>query len=156
MHKTLRPVRAFLWFGFGWGLLLVLLSFVMPIATMSSGYDGPQQISAFHAYGPIGLLPAIGILATAVLSAGLLAFGRRAPSRTSLSLAEGVAALVFIVGWLAPVVLRLPGLLALPVAIFIPSAALTSEVLRHVTPQISLGGVATRSAEGGGADSKQR
>ena len=145
MNKTLRPVRAFLWFGFGWGLLLVLLSFVMPIATVSSGYDGPEQISAFHAYGPVGLLPAIGFLATAVLSAGLLAFGRRAPSRTSLSLAEGVAAFVFVVGWLAPVALRLPGLLALPLASSIPSAALTSEVLRHVTPPISSRGVATRS-----------
>ena len=145
MNKTLRPVRAFLWFGLGWGLLLVLLSFVMPIATVSSGYDGPEQISAFHAYGPVGLLPAIGFLTTAVLSAGLLAFGRRAPSRTSLSLAEGVAALVFIVGWLAPVALHLPGLLALPLAISIPSAALTSEVLRHLTPPISSRGVATRS-----------
>ena len=146
MNKPLGPVRALLWFGIGWGLLLVLLSFVMPIVTVSSGHDGPQpRISAFHAYGPVSLLPAIGILATAVLSAGLLAFGRRAPSRTSLSLAEGVAALVFIVGWLAPVALHLAGLLALPLAISIPSAALTSEVLRHLTPPISSRGVATRS-----------
>ena len=146
MNKPLVGVRALLWFGFGWGLLLVLLSFVMPIVTVSSGHDGPQpRISAFHAYGPLGLLPAIGILATAVLSAGLLAFGRRAPSRTSLSLAEGVAALVFSVGWLAPVALHLAGLLALPLAISIPSAALTSEVLRHLTPPISSRGMATRS-----------
>jgi hypothetical protein len=143
MNKQLGPVRALLWFGIGWGLLLVLLSFVMPIVTVSSGHDVPQP--RISAYGPVGLLPAIGILATAVLSAGLLAFGRRAPSRTSLSLAEGVAALVFIVGWLAPVALHLAGLLALPLAISIPSAALTSEVLRHLTPPISSRGVVTRS-----------
>ena len=151
VDNTLGPLRALLWFGFGWGLLLVLLSFVMPIATVSSGHDGPQQISAFHAYGPVGLLPAIGILATAVLSAGLLAFGRRAPSRTSLSLAEGVAALVFIVGWLAPVALHLPGLLALPLAISIPSAALTSEVLRHLTPPAGRSGLSTLSTQAGAA-----
>lgn len=146
MNKQPDPLRALLWFGIGWGLLLVLLSFVMPIITVSSGYDGPQpRISAFHAYGPVGLLPAIGILATAALASGLLAFGRRAPSRTSLSLAEGVAALVFIVGWLAPVALHSAGLLALPLAISIPSATLTSEVLRHLTPPISSRGVATRS-----------
>lgn len=134
MNKPLGAVRALLWFGLGWGLLLVLLSFVMPIVTVSSGHDGPQpRISAFHAYGLVGLLPAIGILAAVVISAGLLAFGRRTPSRTSLSLAEGVAALVFIVVMLAPVALHFAGLLALPLAISIPAGALTSEVLRHLT-----------------------
>lgn len=50
MNQQLGGVRALLWFSLGWGLLLVLLSFVMPIATESSGYDGRQQrISAFHA-----------------------------------------------------------------------------------------------------------
>jgi hypothetical protein len=131
----LGAVRALLWFSLGWGLFLVLLSFVMPIATLSSGYDGPQlRLSAFDAYGLVGLLPAVGILAAVVLTAGLLAFGRRTPSRTSLSLAEGVAALVFIVLWLAPLVLRLVGLLPLPLAISILAAALTSEVLRQLTP----------------------
>ncbi len=72
--------------GLGWGLLLLLLSFVMPIATEPSGHDGRQQrISAFHAYGLVGLLPAMGILSVVVLSSGLLAFGRRTPSRTCLS-----------------------------------------------------------------------
>jgi len=146
MNQQLGGVRALLWFSLGWGLLLVLLSFVMPIATESSGYDGHQQrISAFHAYGLVGLLPAIGILAVVVLSSGLLAFGRRTPSRTCLSLAEGVAALAFIIGWLAPVALHLVGLLAIPLAISIPSAALTTEVLRHLTPTTSTGGVSTLS-----------
>lgn len=35
-------LRALLWFALEWGLLLVLLSFVMPIVTVWSGHDGPQ------------------------------------------------------------------------------------------------------------------
>lgn len=47
MDEPLGPLRALLWFGLGWGLLLVLLSFVMPIVTVSSGHDGPQpRVSA--------------------------------------------------------------------------------------------------------------
>lgn len=133
MNKPLGPLRALLWFGLGWGLLLVLLSFVLPIVTMWSGHDGPQpRVSAFRAYGLVGVLPAMGILAAVVLSLWLLAFGRQAPSRTSLTLAEGIAGLVFIVGLLAPVVLHFAGLLVLPLAISIVAAALTSEVLRPV------------------------
>ena len=132
MNKQPGPVRALLWFGIGWGLLLVLLSFVMPIITVSSDYDGPQpRISAFHAYGPVGLLPAIGILATAALASGLLAFGRRAPSRTMLSLAEGVAGLRFIVGLFPSVAFLGLGVFVLPLAASILAAALTSEVLRQ-------------------------
>jgi len=147
MDKPLGPLRALLWFGLGWGLLLVLLSFVLPIATVSSGQDGPQpRVSAFHAYGLVGILPAIGILAAVVLSAWLLAFGWHAPSRTLLTLAEGVAGLVFIVGMLAPLALHFAGVLVLPLAISIPAAALTSEVLRHLTPPAGRSGVSTLSA----------
>ena len=146
MNQPLGGVRALLWFGLGWGLLLVLLSFVMPIATVSSGPDGREpRITTFHAYGLVGLLPAIGILAAVVLSSGLLAFGRRTPSRTCLSLAEGVAALVFIVAWLAPVALHLVGLLAIPLAISLPAAVLTSEALSHLPPPTSSGGNSTLS-----------
>lgn len=137
MTKPLGPLRALLWFSFGWGLFLVLLSFVMPIVTVWSGHDGPQpRISAFRAYGLVGILPAIGILAAVVLSARLLAFGRRAPSRASLTLAEGVAGLLFIVGLFPPVAF-LPvaflglGVFVLPLAASILAAALTAEVLRQ-------------------------
>ena len=137
MTKPRGPLRALLWFSFGWGLFLVLLSFVMPIVTVWSGHDGPQpRISAFGAYGLVGILPAIGILAAVVLSARLLAFGRRAPSRTSLTLAEGVAGLLFIVGLFPPVDF-LPvaflglGVFVLPLAASVLAAALTSEVLRQ-------------------------
>ena len=137
MTKPLGPLRALLWFSFGWGLFLVLLSFVMPIVTVWSGHDGPQpRISAFRAYGLVGILPAIGILAAVVLSARLLAFGRRAPSRASLTLAEVVAGLLFIVGLFPPVDF-LPvaflglGVFVLPLAASVLAAALTSEVLRQ-------------------------
>jgi hypothetical protein len=94
----------------------------------------------------VGILPAIGILTAVVLSAWLLAFGRHAPSRKSLTLAKGVAGLVFIVGMLAPLALHFAGVLVLPLAISIPAAALTSEVLRHLTPPAGGGGVSTLSA----------
>lgn len=64
-----------------------------------------------------GVLPAILILAAAILSAWLLAFGRQTPSRASLSLAEGIAGLFVIAGLLAPVAFHLAGLLVLPLAI---------------------------------------
>jgi hypothetical protein len=132
VHSKLGPVRALLWFGLAWGLFIALLSFVLPIVTAVSSLDGPQpRVSVFRAYGLVGLVPAAGMLAAVVLPAWLLAFGRHAPSRASLTMAEGVAGLIFIAGLLAPLVLRLPGLLILPVAVAIPSAALGSEVLRQ-------------------------
>jgi hypothetical protein len=137
MNKVLGPVRALLWFALGWGLLVAMLSFVMPIVTVMSGHDGPQpRVSAFRAYGLVGLLPAIAILAAVVLSAGLLAFGRRAPSRTSLTLAEGMAGIVLFGGLLALVAFHFAGVLVLPVAISIVSAAMTSEVLRQSVPSL--------------------
>lgn len=132
MGRALGLLRALLWFALGWGLLLVLLSFVMPIVTVWSGHDGPQpRVSASRAYGLVGVLPAIVILAAAVLSAWLLAFGRQTPSRASLTLAEGIAGLFFIVGLLAPVAFHFEGLFVLPLAISIPAAALGTEVLRQ-------------------------
>ncbi|HEY8654163.1 MAG TPA: hypothetical protein VIL87_13910 [Dermatophilaceae bacterium] len=114
------------------GLFLVLLSFVMPIVTVWSGHDGPQpRISAFRAYGLVGILPAIGILAAVVLSARLLAFGRRAPSRASLTLAEGIAGLLFIVVLFPPVAFLGYSVFVLPLAASILAAALTSEVQRQ-------------------------
>jgi hypothetical protein len=88
-------------------------------------------MGAIQYSGWIGTLPAAGFLAASLLTAWLLAFGRHAPSRASLTLAEVTTALVVIGGLLALVFFHLAGLLVIPLAGSLLAATITSEVLRQ-------------------------
>ena len=128
MDTPQRPIQVLLWFAVVWGLLLVLLGWVDPIVTLA----GPQQgMGAIQYSGWVGTLPATGFLAASLLTSWLLAFGRPAPSRASLTLAEGITGLVVIGGLLALVFFHLVGLLVMPLVAAIMTATLTSEVLRQ-------------------------
>ena len=104
----------------------------MPVVTVMSRHDGLQpRVSAVRAYGLAGVLPAMGFLVAVVLTASLLAFGRHAPSRASLTSAEGMAGLVLMVGLLAPSAFHVPGSVRALLAIVVATAVVTSEVLRQ-------------------------
>ena len=131
-RKQSALLQALLWFAPAWGVLLVLLSFVLPVVTVLSGYDGVQpQVSLVQDYGLAGALPAVASLFAAVLTAWLLRFGRRAPSRASLIWAECVAGPMILIGLLAPVVFRRVGLLLVPLAASLLVAIVISEELRR-------------------------
>jgi hypothetical protein len=128
MDKPQRPIQVLLWFAVVWGLLLVLLGWVDPIVT----FAGPQQgMGAIQYSGWVGPLPATGFLAASLLTFWLLAFGQHAPSRASLTLAEGITGLVVIGGLLALVFFNFSGLLVIPLAGSLVAATITSEVLRQ-------------------------
>lgn len=128
MDTPPRSIKVLLWFAVAWGLPLVWLGWVDPIVTLA----GPQQgRGAIEYSGWIGTLPATGFLAASLLTAWLLAFGKHAPSRASLTLAECITGLVGIGGLLALVFFHLAGFLVMPLVAALMTATITSEVLHQ-------------------------
>lgn len=124
MNEPPRPARVFLWFALAWGLLLVLLSFALPVVTVLTGRDGRQpRLSLVRAYGLAGALPAVAILAATVLAAWLLGFGRHAPARAPLAWARGIAVLTLVVALVTTATLHI-GVLILPLALALLLATL--------------------------------
>jgi len=120
--------RTMLVCAFAWSLLVFGAAFVQPVVTLQNvAVQGPQpRVSLVSYFGLWGALPSAVVLVVVILVARLLGFGGSTASSRRIVLARVLASALLVTNFIAVAFTHLVGLSALPVAIAVVIAAVTT------------------------------
>lgn len=107
-----------------WAALLLLLTFVLPVYTITNGKVGPQpRYTLAEHFGPASLWPSLISIVLVLVSAALLFVPARSARRPLVIAARVLAILAAVAAVGALAFFRFPGSLLLPVAVLLVVAA---------------------------------